>query len=107
MQAALVDAARAARRHRDTRGRSEHERIEELARFDVVCLRVVQVAKRPHLARRQTLVVEQHSRGDERAREAAAPGLVGSSDEPATERPVEPKQAAGGGWLFLRGGRRF
>jgi hypothetical protein len=45
-------------------------------------LGVVQERERPDAMVAQTLVVEQDSRDDERARERPAPRLVGACDEP-------------------------
>jgi hypothetical protein len=89
----LVDAAHAPRRHRDARGGAEHARVERLAHLGRVLLGVVQLRQGAQVAQGQRLVVEQDRRGDERACEAAAAGLVGAGHEPGAESAVEPEEA--------------
>ena len=88
MQAAAVDAARAARDDRDARGDPQHDRVERLARRLGVLLGVVEQREGADLARTETVVVEEHGRRDQRAGQAAATGLVGAGDEPHAERAI-------------------
>jgi hypothetical protein len=100
VQAAAVDRAHAARDHVHAQGAAQDERVELLARLGGVLLGVVQGAQRAQLARGDRVVVEQHPGGDQRAGEAAAPGLVRAGHQARAERAVESEQApAAGGAL--------
>ena len=93
VQAAVVDAAHAARDDDDAPRAREHARVELLARVVVVLLGVVERAQRAQLAGRQRLVVEQHRRRDQRPGETAATGLVGAGDETHAQPAVEGEEA--------------
>ena len=92
MQAASVDPAHAAHRDRDPRRRPHDDRVQRLALLGGPLLGVVEVAERAAVAQREPLVVEQDRGGDQRARERAAPGLVGAGDEARAELAVEAEQ---------------
>ena len=102
VQAAPVDPARAARDDA-TRPRcaGRAERAPRGPRR--VLLGVVERAERADVAHAEALEVEQHRRGDERAGEAAAPGLVGAGDEADAEARGRTGRAA---VLSLRRSRR-
>jgi hypothetical protein len=89
VEPARVDAAHAADHDRRPRRGAKDERIELLATGLVVLLRVVQACERAAVGQRQALEIEQDGGRDERPGEAAAPRLVGTSDEALPERPIE------------------
>ena len=94
--------ARSARRSPPRRGAHDH-REELLARLGVCCLESLSAASARTLATAPSaLEVEQHRRGDERAGEAAPPGLVGAGDEAGAERAIEVEEPASR-WRRLRG----
>jgi hypothetical protein len=92
VQAAGVDPAHAADRHRHPRHRPDHARVELLTLLGAALFGVVEHAERPAVAHRQPLVVDQHPGGDQRPRERAAPGLIGAGDEPRAQLAVELEQ---------------
>jgi hypothetical protein len=95
VQAAGVDPAHATHRHRHARGRPDHDRVHRLALLGCSLLGIVEVAERAAVAHRQALVVDQHPGGDERPRERATTGLVGTGDEANSELAVELEQLRG------------
>jgi len=97
-----VDAAHAARDDDDLDGRAHDHRVELVARLGVVLLGVVERGQRPHLADAERVDVEEHRRGDQRAGEASATGLVGTRDPPHAQATVELEQAPAGAALGPR-----
>ncbi len=111
VQAARVDPAHGARDDHDLGGRTHDDRVQLGARLGVVLLGVVEGGQRADLADAESLDVEEHRGGDERAREAAAAGLVGTRDPADAQAAVEPEEPAPGAALGARpapggGGRR-
>ena len=94
MQAAVVDAAHAARDDDRLLGRAHDDRVQRRPHLGRVLLGVVQHRERAPLGERERLHVEQHGRGDQWAGEAAAPGLVGARDVPKAQLAVELEQPA-------------
>ena len=78
-----------------------HERIEELALFRVVHLRVVEPRQRAHLPRPQALVVEQNRGRDQRSCEAPPARFVGTGHEPLLVPAVELEEPGGRLSMFL------
>ena len=102
VQPVAVDAAHAARDDDDLDGRAHDHRVELVARLGVVLLGVVERGERPDLADAEGLDVEEHGRGDERAGEASAPGLVGARDPAHAQAAVELEEATPGAALGPR-----
>jgi len=92
VEAAGVDPTRATDDDRCSGRGAHHERIQLLAAGFGVLLRVVQVRQRPARGEGEAVEVEQDRRRDERARERAPPGLVGTGDEAPLERAIEGEQ---------------
>jgi hypothetical protein len=115
VEPAGVDRAHAAGDDRHLGRRLHDARVELLARGLGVLLGVVQARERAAVGQGQALEVEEDGGGHERAREAAATGLVGAGDPAHAERAVELEQAAArpalhpraavSAVLGLRGGR--
>ena len=95
MQAAIVDPAHAADDDAGPRRRPQDGGEHLLAPLRGHLLGVVQPGQRAAIGVREGLVVDQDRRGDQRPRQAAAPGLVGAGDEAAAEAAVEGEQAPG------------
>src|SRR5262249_31358721 len=94
MQPAAVDPGRATDRDSYAGGLLEHPRVERLALLGRLRLRVVEPGERaPRALALEGVVVEQDARSNQRARERAAPGLVGPGDEPRPVAAVEAEQA--------------
>ena len=93
VQAARVDPAHAARHDHRLRRRAHDERVELLAAGLGVLLRVVEPRERAPVGERQPLQVEEDRGSEQRARQAAAAGLVGARDEAVAELAVEREQA--------------
>jgi hypothetical protein len=102
VQAAPVDPADAARDDDRLRRRPHDQRVELLAAGLGVLLRVVEPRERAPVRQRQPLDVEQDSGGEQRPRQATAPGFVGTRDEAVAELAVEREQPAA---AALRGPR--
>lgn len=96
VQAARVDAARAAHDDRRARRRAQDEWVQLLAARLGVLLRVVEAGERPARREAQAIEVEEDGGRDERARERTAACLVGAGDETALERAVEGEELAAG-----------
>jgi hypothetical protein len=94
VEAARVDAAHAAGNDARLGGGPHHERIELLTARLRLLLRVVVARECPALGQREALEVEQNRGRGQRARERAAPGLVGTRYEPPAEITVESEQLA-------------
>jgi hypothetical protein len=75
-------------------GRAQDDRVQRLAHLRRVLLGVVERRQRPALGERQRFDVEQDRRRDQRAGQAAAPGLVGARDVPEAQLAVELEEPA-------------
>jgi hypothetical protein len=96
VQAARVDARRAAGDDRGLGRDAQDDRKQLRAALGRVLLGVVQRPERADVAGRQALEVEQDRGRDERPRQAATSSLVGPGYVTNVERAVEGEQAATG-----------
>ena len=97
VQAAAVDPGRRADHDADPRRRPQHAGEHLQPPLLGHLLGVVQAAEGAAVGVREALVVDQDRGGDQRAGQAAAPGLVGAGDEAALQPAVEGEQAAAAG----------
>ncbi len=89
VEAAAVDPRRRADHDAGPRRRPQHAGEHLQARLLGHLLGVVDAAEDAPVADREALVVEEDGGGDQRARQAAAPGLVGARDEAVVEPAIE------------------
>jgi hypothetical protein len=101
VQAAAVDAAGTAGDDRDAGGDAQHDRVERLAGLFGVLLGVVEQREGADVARAKAVVIEEHGGRDQRAGQAAAPGLVGPGHEPHAQRTIVLEELAASTGLAL------
>jgi hypothetical protein len=95
MEPARVDASDAANGHRNAACRADHGRVELLAFSVGALLRVIELGQRAPVRHGERPVIDQDRRGDERAGQRAATGLVAARDVADAELPVELEELRG------------